>query len=365
MNSGSSACRGGPVRGTGNCLAGRRHRACGRSNLACALMVCRDRNSSPAISGKVRWVDSIRQQAQLRSGQGRGAEGDPSPGAWKAPPAGSWPRCTKTPRRGRRMRISSISRSRVRAAAMSDRARWHLASSILACTARCGRSVGQSWPQALGADELHARAAGDVCPGARRRAPAPRRTATGRCPRSRPRAPLSEPGRPGPRPRLQSLCGHRQQRPLARTRPREHLVRRRPALGADRVLERARRPPSGSPERTRAIPLLAPGVRVRDISRRERPHGLVGVRAHIFLIPFRPRWPSAGRPRPRRPGHRAAPVLVLPAIDHVCPPLGVSWPRRQRGQHRGQYCGHRVALNPAALVQPAEPPLEVVTRPCR
>ena len=112
-------------------------------------------------------------------------------------------------------------------------------------------------------------------------------------------------------------------------------------------------------------PLCERGYGCHEALRREPTHGLVGVGAHLLGTAPAQDGPEQGGPRLGRRVIGPGRVPVLPAVDHIGPPLGLYRPRLQRGQERGQHRGHRVSLDPAPVLQPQQPPRTVVTRPCR
>ena len=157
--------------------------------------------------------------------------------------------------------------------------------------------------------------------------------------------------------------GHGQQGSFAQ-RGREHLVRADVLRAAGRVLE----------VRVTAIEVAAQGARdsLQEQGRRREdaflrapPRGLVGVGAHLLDPVPAQAGPEHGRPRLGRRGHRAGPGRVLPAVDHVGPPLGLG---------RRPTVAPRSAASTASIGCPSIAPRSsshrnhrwrVVIRPCR
>ena len=103
---------------------------------------------------------------------------------------------------------------------------------------------------------------------------------------------------------------------------------------ADRVLEGAVATIEVTAKHARD-PLQERGCRRHEALRREPAHGLVCVGAHLLGPPPAQEGPEQGGPRLDRRVIGPRRIPVLPAIDHIGPPLGLDRPRRQRGQERG------------------------------
>ena len=92
-------------------------------------------------------------------------------------------------------------------------------------------------------------------------------------------------------------------------------------------------------------PLQERGCRRHEALRREPPHRLVCVSAHLFDPAPAQEGPHHGGPR--LGGRVTGPgrIPVLPAIDHVGPPLGLDRSPRQRAEQRGQSGRSRTSLS--------------------
>jgi hypothetical protein len=142
-------------------------------------------------------------------------------------------------------------------------------------------------------------------------------------------------------------AGHRQQRLFAQ-RDGEDIGRADVAHG-DGILE----------ERFAAVkiagqdlrdPLYDPDHRNHGARGRQLRRGLIGVGAHLLD-------PAAAQQGPVQSGYRldervirSSRALVLPAIDHISPPLGLGRPPHCRGEKAGVHGGQRVSLDPALVL---------------
>ena len=107
-----------------------------------------------------------------------------------------------------------------------------------------------------------------------------------------------------------------------------------------------------------ARPLTEPGDWRDDVGRCELLHRLVGVRAHLPDPAPAQDGPGHGRPclgaritSPRR-------VLIVSAIGHVGPPLGLGRPPRISGDECDLADDRRVSRHPTPLIEPPEPALQ-------
>jgi hypothetical protein len=139
------------------------------------------------------------------------------------------------------------------------------------------------------------------------------------------------------------VVSHRQQRPLAQ--------RNRQNIGctgvpdADGIFER-HVAVVGVTVKDLRDPLQERGDRRHDACLRELACRFVGVGAHLLDA-----VPAQQGPQHRGPGRRHWIVslglgLVLPAVHHVGPPVGLDRPPGARGQDGSPHRGHRVPDDP-------------------
>jgi len=96
----------------------------------------------------------------------------------------------------------------------------------------------------------------------------------------------------------------------------------------------------------------------RDARYRRLTRGLIGVGAHLLDPAAALGSPGHGGPRLGVRVGRPGRVLILPAIDHVGPPLGLGRLPGRPGGERGEHGGQRVFLDPAPRIEPPDPALQ-------